>query len=306
MGIGERLERGITENKLKSYFAGAAIGTIIMILIALLYGWESLILNSDLLFIPNAFSGIVMRFLSGIGIMLTFASIASITFRATSKSVKNRPGRVRVVKGFLIILAIGIGIYGLLKIVNAVLYNQTITLVETLVAIYGIWSLLFFVYVVPAIRGAYRPREKETGLEKIKKKVGEVRFSIWKGYQTHIWKEHGKVYSKQFERYNTQLNHARQQLSGLLLFPICLILLPIPPLACIALVLWIRIITLTTTPLSRAEGFLLAIIVLTVIILRTWSFLFIELTILNYYFDTVYGLGIFLSIACLVAIISRA
>jgi hypothetical protein len=115
-----------------------------------------------------------------------------------------------------------------------------------------------------------------------------------------------KRYTKimvQSMRKNLKLRH---QLSGLLLFPLCLILMVFPPLAAISVVLWIRTFSLKQQSLSRNESLLLLIVVLSVLFISTLIFLMFDESALAVYFDTSYAIGIFISILTFAAFIVKS
>ena len=119
-------------------------------------------------------------------------------------------------------------------------------------------------------------------------------------------KDYGKAYAKEFERYASQLDKIRAQLSGILLLPLCLTLCVFPPLALVLLLVWIRLFSLENKPLLPYERGVLVIAVLFVLILSSFVFLTIDLSMSLLYLDVAYGFGIIVSILTLAVVVVRA
>jgi hypothetical protein len=251
-------------------------------------------------------SGTTMKFLSGIGIMLTYASFCTIVFKISSDSVKGREGRAKTIKMVLLLPLFAIGIYGGYRLLTALLFSETLGFLEILVSLFGVWSLVFSIYILPAIRGQYRPDYEESTTDKIRKRVDGVGYSLWRGYQTKIAKDYGKAYAKEFERYAAQMDKIRAQLSGVLLLPLCLTLTVFPPLALVLVLVWIRSFTLHDKPLLIYERILLTVAVLFVLLLSSFVFLAVDLSMSLVFLDTAYGIGIIVSILILIAIVARS
>jgi hypothetical protein len=136
--------------------------------------------------------------------------------------------------------------------------------------------------------------------------VDGVGYSLWRGYQTKIAKDYGKAYAKEFERYAAQMDKIRAQLSGVLLLPLCLTLTVFPPLALVLVLVWIRSFTLHDKPLLIYERILLTVAVLFVLLLSSFVFLAVDLSMSLVFLDTAYGIGIIVSILILIAIVARS
>lgn len=286
------------------YILAFMLGFIPFILLLFASGWDfGTLLNSSLMISIFTVSGTTMKFLSGIGIMLTYATFCSFIFKISSDAMKKSSGRAKMVKGILVIPLIAISVYGGYKLVGAFLYSQTLGLVEIIISLYGIWSLMISIYIIPAIRGLFQPEYKASTTDKIRGKVDDFGFSLWRGYQTKIRKDYGKVYAKEFERYGERMDKIRAQLSGLLLLPLGLILSVFPPIAAVLVVLWIRSFNLKGNPLALYERVLLGIVVVGVLLLSTWIFLVLNLSTALLFFDVFYGVGIITSILILIFIV---
>ena len=174
--------------------------------------------------------------------------------------------------------------------------------------IFGVWSLILLVYVIPTMKGEYSPEIEQvepSSVSKAQKKLGNWRFSVWKGYKSTLRKDYGSVYEKEFERYGLRLFLIRAILSGLVLLPMSLILINITPLAILGVVIWLRMFSLHHKNFTNLERVLLVIITISVALLTTIAFYQSELIAYNMYFDVSYGIGLLGGIILLFIIILR-
>ncbi|TFG30135.1 hypothetical protein EU528_08700 [Candidatus Thorarchaeota archaeon] len=169
----------------------------------------------------------------------------------------------------------------------------------------GVWSLMVMVYILPLIKGEYTPDLDDAKSGGVRDRVGELRFSVWRGYQSHIKRDYGRVAGEEYGRYGARLFILRAILSGLLLLPISLVLIVIPPLAIFGVMLWIRAFSLNHKHFSVMERGLLILVTFGVAAITTFSFLQTELLAFNLFFDTVYGIGLLTSLILLFGIILR-
>ncbi len=289
------------------YIFGFVIGFVPFIVLLFQNNWDfNILLNSGPMVGLFTISGTTMKFLSGIGIMLTYASFCTVMFKLSSDAMKRSKDRARTIKVILLLPLVGIGVYGGYRLVSAFFFSQFLGFIEILVSLFGIWSLVLSIYVLPAVRGQYRPDYKVSTTDKILRRVDNFGYSLWRGYQTKVVGDYGKAYAKEFERYATRMDKIRAQLSGVLLLPLCLTLSAFPPLAAVLLLLWIRSFSLDTKPLLTYERGLLVIAVLFVLILSTFVFLTINLSMSLIFLDSAYGIGILVSILILAAIVIRS
>ncbi|MFW9931821.1 MAG: hypothetical protein ACFFDR_04125, partial [Candidatus Thorarchaeota archaeon] len=205
----------------------------------------------------------------------------------------------------LLLPILGIAAYGIYKIAGGY-FSTPEPLLDTLISIYGVWSLMLSIYVLPVIQGRYQPEYKESTTDKIRKRFGDTKYSLWKGYQTRIHKEYGKVYAKEFERYGERLDKIRGQLSGVLLLPLGIALIVIPPIVLPLIVLWLRSFTLDKKPLMVLERAFLAMLAIGMMLLSTFILLSLDVSTVQLLFDTVYGLSIFTSIGILAYVVMKA
>jgi hypothetical protein len=297
----------IAKHPLISYLTPFAIGSVIMAFILITQGPDLLtFFQLEILSIPLLLSGIAMRLLSGIGIMLTYASACSLIFSLTSDFVKGRERRANVLKGLVAIIGIGIAGYVIYRLYQTLYADSGFLPFEDLIAVYGIWSLMFLVYVVPVIRNTYAPKFETTTLDRVRESLSGAKFSIWRGYQKSVWGEYGKIKSREFQKYGERLAVWRDQLSGLLLLPMCLTLIPLPPLALVAFVFWLRTSSLHNTPLRTSERGLLIVITASVIILRTLMYFYLEVPAMTLYFDIAYSVGLLASIMAFVYLVKKS
>ncbi len=289
------------------YAVGLLIGSAILVVQLYVNSWRlDLLLDSPTLILLEGASTSIMKFLSGIGIMLTYASFCSFVFRKTSDMMRSKSKTVTYVKMLLGLPVIAIAGYAVLKLYSALLLGQPLTLLETLLSLYGVWSVVGTVYILPALTGTL-PHEDEAGIiADVRSRLSRAKYSLWKGYQFRIRRNYGKVYAKEFERYHNRIETIRGQLSGVLLLPMCVVLVVVPPLAAMLFVLWIRILSLDTTPLSRGEVALMVVSSLSVLLMSSLFFLGAgSLSIMNL-LNFAYGLGILGSIVLLAYVISKS
>jgi len=272
-----------------------------------LSSWRlDLLLGSPTLILLVGLSTSIMKFLSGIGIMLTYASFCSFVFRKTSGIMRSKSKTVTYVKLLLGLPVVAIAGYAVLKLYAALLLGETLTLLETLLSLYGVWSVVVTVYVFPALTGNLLHEGDAGIIAGVRSRLGRARYSLWKGYQFRIRKDFGKVYAKEFERYHDRIETIRGQLSGLLLLPMCVVLVVVPPLAALLFVLWFRILSLDKVPLSRAEVALLVVSSLCVLLVSSLFFLDAEILSIMSVLNLAYGLGILGSILLLAYVISKS
>jgi hypothetical protein len=244
-------------------------------------------------------SGAVMKFLSGFGVMLTYASIAAFMFHAFAEQVKGNRKRLTVLKGVLILPVFAILTYAIYTLVNALVFSQSLTIIENLTAIYGVWSLMLVVYIAPIALEDYNPRIQKGTLSEVGERVGDMKYSVWRGYQSYIWRDYGKVYSVEFQNYRERMDEVRAILSAVLLWPIALLLMIFPPLGILSVMLWFRIFSINYKPLSGFERGSLISMVTVVLLITTYLFIAGGIADLIIYFDISYAIGMFFSIALL-------
>ena len=296
----------ISENERNSYLFGLVIGVILYVVILFFNNWNPIILLTDVTFLEfSVITGVVMRFLSGLGLALTYATFCVIFFRIMSPHLKGNKSRLKIAKILVLIPALGIAGYAIYTIWGAIFLSKILSDFEVLTTIFGVWSLMVMVYILPVIRSEYTPDLDDAKSGGIRERVGNLRFSAWRGYQSYIKRDYGRVAEEEYNRYGAQLFIIRAILSGLLLLPISLILTVIPPLAIFGVILWIRIFSLNHKHFSTVERGLLLLVTVAVAIITTVSFLQTELLVFNIYFDTVYGIGLLTGLILLFVIILR-
>jgi len=300
------LSKRIADKQRNSYLIALMIGLILYTILLFFNGWDPISLITGVYSLElSAISGIIMRFLSGLGLSLTYATFCSLMFKYLSSLMKGNKSRAKTIIVIVLIPALGIVIYGLYTIWGALYLARTLTDIEFLSMIFGVWSLMIMVYVLTTIKGEYSPEIEQTGVSKAQQKVGNWRFSVWKGYKSSLRKDYGSVYEKEFERYGLRLFMIRAILSGLVLLPISLILVSITPLAILSIVLWLRMFSLNHKNFSSLERGLLIFVTLSVALLTTIAFFQPALIIYTTFFDVSYGIGLLSGIILLFAIILR-
>ncbi len=302
--LSEAICKRVSEKRGLSYAIGLILGLIAWVPF-LNIGDLTQLWNSETSLMLLTISGAVAKFLSGFGIMLTYAAFCSLVLRIVSPSMKGKKQRLKTMKILLLLPVLGIVAYAVYLIWHALIDLQALSFIESLTATYGIWSLLLAVYVVPALRGSYRPELQKGSLDKARETLSEGKHRLWRGYQFYIHRDYGKVYASEFERYQTRLNSLRSILGAVLLLPLAVTLFVVPPVAGVTLVLWIRILSAEYRPLTLAERGLLVLIALGILALATYLFLTAIVFTSLLYINVSYALGILLSIGTLGNLLSR-
>ncbi|MCF2137856.1 MAG: hypothetical protein K9W43_11550 [Candidatus Thorarchaeota archaeon] len=294
----------VSQNRGSSYVIGFVGGILAWIPFLIKSGLTQL-WSADTLLLLLTISGTVTKFLSGFGIMLTYAAFCSFVFKVARPSLKGNKRRLKVVKLFLLLPAIMIASYAVYVLWHTLMDARALSSLEVLTAIYGLWSLLLTVYVIPALRGQYQPKSKKTKIDSVREAISKGTHKIWKGYQFHIHRDYGVVYASEFERYQSRLDSLRMILGAVLLPLLAVTLVMIPPIAGVILILWIRIFSSEFEPLSRIERLLLVLVVFGVLVLSTMLFLSTSMTGSLLFFNVSYATGIFLSITALGYLVLR-
>lgn len=305
----QRIGRKVADNQRNSFIVTFVFGLILYVIILYFNEWNPISLITSVFSLElSVISNIVMRFLSGIGISLTYATFCSLMFRYLSPQMKGRKTRARIVVGLVLIPAIGLIIYAIYTMWGAIYLARSLSDIEFLSMIFGVWSLVLLVYVIPTIKGEYSPeieQAESSGVSKAQKKLENWRFSVWKEYKSSLRKDYGSVYEKEFEKYGLRLFMIRAILSGLVLLPISLILVKVTPLAILSAVIWIRMFSLNHKNFSNLERGFLILVTLSVALLTTIAFYQTALIIYSVYFDVSYGIGLLSGMILLFIIILR-
>ena len=300
------LSKRIADKQKISYIIALVIGLILYTILLFFNSWDPISLITGVFSLElSVVSGVIMRFLSGLGLSLTYATFCSLMFRYLASLMKGSKTKAKVVVFFILMPALGIIFYSLYTIWGALYLARSLTDLEFLSMIFGVWSLMIMVYVLPIFKGEYTPEIEKAGVSKVQQKAGDLKFSVWKGYKSRIRKDYGTVYEKEFERYGSRLFMIRAILSGIVLLPISLILVSITPLALLGIVLWIRMLSLNHKHFSGLERGLLILVTLSVALLTTIAFFQAELIAYSAFFDVSYGIGLLSGIILLFFIILR-
>lgn len=303
----QNIGKYVSKHPSVSYLTALVLGLFPFLYMMWLNNWSfSALIMAPIMLLPSLLSGVVMRFLSGVGIMLTFATVCSFLFSFASGFVKGSKRRAKTIRILVGVLMLLVGAYPIYKLVGGSTLAGTFGLLEDLGAILGIWSLILSVYIIPAIRARYQPEFDKGFVDELKERVGRIRHSLWKGYQSYIWKEYGKVYAEEFKSYQQSIAEIRNQLSVVLLLPIAIVLLPFPFLMAILVVLWLRTFSLDDEPLKTGERGLLILVSVTVILIETTILLYFVPEAYSFYFNVAYLLGVLFSMVYLGLLIIRS
>lgn len=308
-----KLNRKIIENLFLSYLIALIIGCFAFTPILFLNITQlDALTDQPLILGLITISSISMKFISGLGISLMFSMVCILGFRLSSNWIKGNRNRSRLIKLLMLISAFFIFLYGIRIIFGGVeirlggirLIVPDVTGVEKLLnLIFGMYVLIFFLYILPILREKYQPFDEETRTDRIKGKLGNAKFSMWRGYKTRIRKDYGQVYASEYERYRERIVDIREQLSGILLLFFMVIWFIFPPIAAIMMVLWLRIFSQDKKPYTLAEKALLILLILGTLVISTYIFLFFNILEIVILMNVAYAIGIFIGMIALILII---
>ncbi len=247
----------------------------------------------------SAVTGVILRFISGLGLALTYTTLCALLFGVLAPSLKGRKMAARVTRSLLLIPTLVLILYAFYRIGGAIFLLREITEFELLTTIFGVWSLVVLVYVIPSMKEEYRPEIEQSNVTRVKEKVSDWKFSMWRGYRSHISRDYGRVYESEFQRYGARLARIRVILSGFLLLPIAFMLVTVTPLAAVSVVLWIRLFSIDHKDFSKLERGLLILSTLCVALLTTVTFFQSELIGFRIFFDCSYGIGLLTGVVLL-------
>ena len=301
--IGE-LSKRIADNQRNSYIFGVVGGLILYLLVLSFREWDiiSLTLGEEFLTLAVV-TGAVMRFLGGLGIALTYASFCAFAFRVLSSWIRGKRTRLKLTTMLVLVPALALAAYAIYTLWSALFLSRPLSLIEYASGIFGVWSLIIMVYIFPIIKSEYTPDLHQTKTGGVHQRVDAWKFSIWRGYQSKIRKDYGRVAEEEFERYGARLFTIRAVLSGILLLPISFVLITIPPLAIVSAILWVRIFSLDHRYFSRLERGMLVLVTGVVAVLTTVTFVHAETHGFNVFFSVSSGVGLLVGLVLLFMII---
>ncbi len=301
--IGE-LSKRIADNQRNPYIFGAVAGLALYVVVLFFRGWDiiSLILGEEFLTLAVV-TGTVMRFLGGLGIALTYASFCAFVFRVSSSWIRGNRKRLRLTTMLVPIPALILAAYGIYTIWSAFFLSRPLSLIEYASGIFGVWSLIIMVYIFPIVKSEYTPDLDQAKTVGVHQRIDAWKFSVWRGYQSKIRKDYGRVAEEEFERYGARLFTIRAVLSGLLLLPISFVLITVPPLAIISAILWVRIFSLDYRCFSGFERGMLVLVTGLVALLTTVTFPPAETQGFNLFFSVASGVGLLVGLVLLLIII---
>jgi hypothetical protein len=298
-----RISKRIADKQIAAYLIAFLLGSILYTLILYMNDWNVFSVILDVFSVEvSAVTGIILRFISGLGLALTYTTFCALVFGVLAPSLKGRKMAARVTRGLLLIPTIVLILYAFYRIGGAIFLLRELTEFELLTTIFGVWSLVVLVYVIPSMKEEYRPEIDQSKGANVKEKVSDWKFSLLRGYRSHISRDYGRVYESDFQRYGARLARIRVILSGFLLLPIAFLLVTVTPLAIVSVVLWIRLFSIDHKDYSKLERGLLILATLCVALLTTVTFFQSELVGFRIFFDVSYGIGLLTGIVLLFVI----
>lgn len=296
----QELSKRIADNQRRAYIIAVLAGMVPYIFLLYSYDWNPLsILIGEFAIGLSAFAGVFMRFISGLGIMLTYTTFCAFIFTIYARYLKGHKTRAKLVYTLILLMTLVPILYAFSKIGTVTLNLSGISFLDLLLTIAGVWSLVVLVYFIPVMRNEYNPALDQKRTTRVKAKVGNWRFSFLRKYREHISRDYGRVYESDFQKYGARMSGIRLLLSGLLLLPITLSLVTLTPIATVAFTLWIRTLSLNHKHFSNLERGLILLTILSVALLATFTFFQTGLVGLRLFFDVSYGLGLLSGIVLL-------
>lgn len=216
----EKLSKKLLNHLILAYLISFSVGAIVFVIIMFLFNWNfGIFFEIPFFLVFTIISGVIMKFLGGLGISITYVTFCTIILRIFRKQLKGKKRAIKGFKIFFIILGVIICLYGLYVLISSIIFFlQPIDLIERFTSvIFGIFTLMIFVFFIPLVQDAYRPFEKESLWNTIKGKFGGFKYSLWRGYQSRIRKDYGKVHIAEYERLKDNVEDIRDQISGFLL-----------------------------------------------------------------------------------------
>jgi len=175
---------------------------------------------------------ILMRFLSGIGILGTIFVGLTYFFKFVPKDMRKKRKVKLLAKAVVYLAIIASAVVPILEIVKLVIGISMVSLMSVL---YGTVLFVFTVYVIPVWKG--KPVEDHESIkDKIKGALGKISRKIKKFYYRYFTKDLLSLYTVEFLYLKARLDHFKQKLSWRLAPIIIIATLFIPPLAFVALI----------------------------------------------------------------------
>ncbi|MHA2027133.1 MAG: hypothetical protein ACW98U_14625 [Candidatus Thorarchaeota archaeon] len=169
--------RKIADNQRNSYLAGLIVGLILYLVLLSFNDWNPVAVVTNVVFLEfSVVTGLVMRFLSGLGLALTYATFGVLFFRLVSPTLRGSKSRLNVAKLVVLIPALIFVFYAIYKIWGALFLSQPLTYFEFLSTIFGVWSLMIMVYTVPIIKNEYTPDLERVVESYGKQVIGSFRY----------------------------------------------------------------------------------------------------------------------------------
>ena len=215
------LSEKISEKLLISYMIAALVGTVPFLIIMFAFGWNVRIFTTMPFFqFFTAVSGTTMKFLGGLGMSITYTTVVILFFKIFSKKMKGKKQFVKGMKLIFTILSFALIIYGIYIFITG-LNKLPGTILEIFTQlIFGMFTLIISVYMIPVIKDIYQPFHEEGATERVKGKLGNIKYSLWKGYKSRIRKDYGTVEAAEYEKLKDEIDDFRSQLSAILLIPL--------------------------------------------------------------------------------------
>jgi hypothetical protein len=303
----EKLSNKLTSNLKLTYLIAFIAGTIPFLIIMYIYNWDFIAFWSvGFLSFLTMGSGIVMKFLGGFGLILTYAWGCAFALRLFSKQIKGDKKAANRMKLVLIIGSLFLVGYGVYTILTNILFTPGRDIITTVLTLYGIISLMLQVYIIPAVRDQFKPSKRPSFWQRVKGRFGNFKYSLWKGYQTRVRKDFGKVFAAEYGRYKLELEDIRDQLSGVLLLPITIIYIGFLPLFGISIILWLRIFSQNQRGFTNLEKILLILVVGTLMVLSIILFFVITNPKIYIYFNVSYGIALICSVVLFMYVLRKA
>lgn len=287
----------VSERLILSYSIAIIAGTVPFLIIMFVFGWNLGIFTTLPFFLFfTTVSGTTMKFLGGLGMSITYSTVVILFFKFFSSKMKGRKQFVNGMKLLFTILSFALVIYGIYVFITGLLkYPDTIFEIFTQL-IFGMFSLIISVYMIPVAKDLYQPFHEKGKMERVKGKLGNVKYSLWKGYKSRIKKDYGTVEAAEYQRLKDEIDDFRSQLSAILLIPLALALILFLPMIGVAIIIWIRLFSLDKKPFTNIERVLLIVVMSVILVISTIVFIFVFIAPIIPIFNTAYAIGLWFSV----------
>ena len=217
---------------------------------------------------------IIIKFLSGFGLILSITSIGIFVLKTFSAKFKGNPNRMAIFLVIIILLPVVLLVYGGITIYRSnISEDYTTNLLNRIIFVYGIGTLMLSLYIIPLIKGNFADVTVVTTGDMIKNSIGDGVRGLKKRF-FKIRKDLGKVQLQDQLKIKEYLEMWRQRLATVSLVLLGIGFFVFTPICVVFLIVWYRIYFLNARKLFKFEVvFLMIAMIISVIISVVFPFL---------------------------------